>query len=183
MFTHLHWVSTEPGVVGVVNFLKTHPVTRTGIVTGLIGAGVVAGWFLIIDSVLREPFYTPAALAAVLFRGGTGASGVEVALAPVLGYSLVHFAFFILFGVLLSAAADRVERVPSLGWAVLLLFVVFEVFFVAMVAVLGSWVLSELAWWSVLVGNVLAAIAITAYLWKKYPGFASSLTSEAAWAD
>ena len=183
MFTHLHWVSTEPGVIGVTSFLKAHPVTRQGIVAGLIGAVVVALWFLLIDSLLREPLYTPAALASVLFQGGGAPEAVEITLVPVLGYTLVHFAFFILFGVLLSGMVMQVEKFPPLAFGLLILFVMFEVFFIAMVAMLGRWILQELAWWSILIGNILAAAAMSAYMWKVHPELAGRLTPEALWAD
>jgi len=183
MFTHLHWVSTEPGVVGVMSFLHAHPVTRQGIVAGLLGAVVVALWFLLIDSLLREPLYTPAALASVLFHGGGAPEAVEISAAPVLGYTLVHFAFFILFGVLLSGLVMQVEKFPPLAFGLVILFVVFEVFFIAMVAMLGRWILQELAWWSILIGNILAAAAMSAYLWRAHPGLAARLTTDALWAD
>ncbi len=183
MFTHLHWVSTEPGVIGVMSFLQAHPITRQGIIAGLIGAVVVAVWFLIIDSVLRDPLYTPAALATILFEGGGTPDSVQIATGPVLGYSLVHFTFFILFGVFLSGLVGQVERFPPLAFGLLILFVVFEVFFIAMVAVLGRWILQELAWWAVLVGNIFAALAMGTYMWRVHPGLAGRLTSEALWAD
>jgi len=183
MFTHLHWVSTEPGVTGVLSFLRAHPVTRQGIVAGLIGGVVVAAWFLLIDSVLRAPLFTPAALATVLFQGGGAPGAVEIAAGPVLGYSLVHFTFFILFGVLLSGLVMQVERFPPLVFGLLILFVVFEVFFIAMVAMLGRWILEELAWWSILIGNILAAVAMGTYMWRVHPELAKRLTSEALWAD
>ncbi|WP_423929729.1 hypothetical protein [Candidatus Palauibacter sp.] len=183
MFAHMHWVSSEPGVVGVVNFLRTHEVTRHGIYAGLLGALVVAVWFLIIDTILREPFYTPAALATVLFRGAPTATGVEIAAAPILGYSLAHFAFFVLFGVIVSSLARQATRFPPLVLGILILFVVFEVFFIAMVAMLGGWILQELAWWAILVGNVFAALVMVAYLWRAHPELAKRLTSERIWAD
>ena len=183
MFTHLHWVSTEPGVIGVINFLKTHETTEIGITTGIIGAVVVAVWFLIIDTALREPLYTPAALAIVLFRGGGSPGQVEISLAPVLGYTLAHFAFFVLFGVILAGLTEQVKKFPPLAFGVLILFVVFEVFFIAMVAMLGRWILEELAWWSILIGNVLAAVAMVGYLWRRHPGLARKLTADAMWAD
>ena len=184
MFTHMHWVSSEPGVIGLMNFLQTHDVTRRGIYCGLLGGLVVAVWFLIIDSILREPLYTPAALATVLFRGAPSpATGVEIAAVPVLGYSLAHFAFFVLFGVVVSGLARQAEKFPPLALGILVLFVIFEVFFIAMVAMLGGWILEELAWWSILVGNIFATVVMAAYLWRAHPKLARRLTSERIWAD
>lgn len=183
MFTHMHWVSSEPGIVGMMNFLQTHRVTRHGIYAGILGALVVACWFLIIDSILRQPLYTPAALATVLFRGAPTPAAVDISFAPILGYTLAHFAFFVLFGVAVSGLAKQVSRFPPLALGIIVLFVVFEVFFVAMVAMLGGWILEELAWWSILIGNILAALVMGGYLWKVYPEFAESLTAESLWAD
>ena len=183
MFTHMHWVSSEPGIIGMMNFLQTHEATRHGIYAGLLGAFAVAVWFLIIDTILRVPFYTPAALATVLFRGGATTGQVQVAVAPVLGYTVAHFAFFVLFGVIVSGLARQAVKFPALALCILVLFVVFEVFFVAMVAMLAGWILEELAWWSILVGNVFAALVMGAYLWRAHSDLAERLTSERIWAD
>lgn len=183
MFTHMHWVSSEPGIIGMMNFLHTHEATRHGIYAGLLGAFTVAIWFLVIDTLLRVPLYTPAALATVLFRGAPEFGRVEIAAGPVLGYTLAHFAFFVLFGVVVSGLARQAAKFPPLALGILVLFVVFEVFFIAMVAVLGGWILEELAWWSILVGNVFAALVMGAYLWRAHPKLAERLTAERIWAD
>ena len=183
MFTHLHWVSTEPGMVGMMSFLQAHDVTRRGIIAGLLGAIVVAAWFLIVDSLLREPLYTPSALASVLFGGGVNPDPVDIQPGPVVAYSLVHLTFFIVFGVALAGIASKVEAFPPLVLGLAVLFIVFDVFFISMVAVLGRWVLAELAWWSILLGNVLAAAAMGIYLWRAHPGLTGRLTAEAIWAD
>lgn len=183
MFTYLHWVSSEPGITGFTSFLQAHRLTRQGIVAGLIGGGAVAVWFLVIDTLLREPLFTPAALGTVLFRGGGGPENVVIAGDTVFGYTLVHFAAFILFGVILSGLTEEVERHPPLVFGLVILFVVFEVFFIAMVAVLGRWVLEALAWWSVLVGNLLAAVAMGTYLWKVHPALSSRLRDSVIWAE
>lgn len=182
MFAWFHWTSSEPGVLGLRHFLDNHRVLRQGVVAGLIGAVTVALWFLVIDTLLREPLYTPAALGTILFRGGGGPAAVEIAAGPVIGYTLVHFAAFILFGEILSALAEQVERFPPLIFGVVILFVVFETFIIAMVAVLGSWVLEALAWWSVLVGNLLAAATMGGYLWRAHPAIREQLTDEALWS-
>ncbi len=183
MFTYMHWVSTEPGVTGLMEFLRTHSTTRQGVVAGLAGATAVAIWFLIIDSIMREPFFTPAALAMVLFRGGTGAGGVEITMGAVLGYTVAHYAFFVFFGIVLSALTDQVSRFPPLVFGVLILFVAFEVFFIAIVAVLGGWVLEELAWWSILLGNGFAALVMGLYIWRVHPELLGRLTEGNIWGE
>jgi hypothetical protein len=183
MFTHLHWVGSEPGITGFVDFVQAHRTARVGITAGLIGALTVAIWFLIVDVIAREPFFTPAAIGALLFQGGSGVEDVTVAVGPVLGYSFVHFTFFILFGVTLSGLTEQVRRFPPLVFGLLILFVVFEVFFIALVAILGRWMLQELAWWSILIGNVLAAVTMGVYMWRAYPELAGRLRDDVLWAS
>jgi hypothetical protein len=43
-----------------------------GVVAGLIGAVIVAIWFLFIDTVTRLPLYTPTVLGEGLFIGQRG---------------------------------------------------------------------------------------------------------------
>ena len=183
MFTHLHWVSTEPGIIGVLSFLQAHRTTRQGIITGLIGAFTLAAWFLVVDAIVREPLFTPAALGTILFKGGGGPQQVLIAAGPVLGYTIVHFTFFILLGVILSGLTEQVERFPPLIFGLVILFVVFETFFMAMAAILGRWILQELAWWSILLGNLLAAVAMSIYLWKVHPMLSTQLRNEVLWSD
>lgn len=183
MFAYFHWVSAEPGIVGLRSFLVAHRTIRQGMIAGLVGGAVVAVWFLVIDTVLREPLFTPAALGSLLFRGGAGPGAVEIAAGPVLGYTLVHFAAFLLFGVILAGIVDQVEEHPPLVFALLILFVVFEVFFIAMTALLGSWILAELAWWAVLVGNLLAAACMGGYMWGVHPRLRTRLRDDVIWAQ
>lgn len=183
MFAYLHWRSSEPGITGVVDFLRTHDKTRQGLCAGLIGAVVVALWFLLIDTLLRgEPLYTPAVLGTILFRGG-GPEQVAVTAGPVIGYTFVHFAAFILFGGLLTGLIEQIENYPPLIFGLLILAVVFELFIVAMMAVLGAWVLEELAWWAVLGGNLLAAVAMGLYLWRAHPTLREQLTDDHLWTE
>src|SRR5205823_15038228 len=50
----------------------TSNVYAEGILAGLVGAGAIAIWFLILDTVRGRPFYTPTVLAPALFRGTRG---------------------------------------------------------------------------------------------------------------
>ncbi|MFQ5746538.1 MAG: hypothetical protein ACE5HF_04880 [Gemmatimonadota bacterium] len=179
---YLHWAGPETGVVGLWAQLRAHPAVREGIVAGLLGAGIVAVWFLIVDSVAGRPLFTPAALGSAVLFGASAAEGVRVTASTVIGYSLIHVAGFLVFGLVVSGLVTQAEKVPPLVFGLILLFVVFETFFVFMVAMLGSWLLESLAWWSVLVGNLLAAAAIGAYMWWKHPGLREELRSDVLWA-
>jgi len=56
------------------------------------------------------------------------------------------------------------EHNPNLGFGVLLLFVLFEGGFLSAAMLFAEPVLHALAWQSVLIGNLLAALAMGGYL-------------------
>ena len=55
---------------------------REGIIAGLIGAAVVAVWFLIYDAARGRPLRTPALLGAATFQGVTDPAAVPVTAHP-----------------------------------------------------------------------------------------------------
>ncbi|HET9489375.1 MAG TPA: hypothetical protein VFR64_06450 [Methylomirabilota bacterium] len=139
------------------------PILREGVVGGLIGAAVVAGWFLAFDLARGKPLLTPALLGAALFHGIDSPIGLEVALGPVIGYTLIHGLAFVAFGVVAASVIAATEREPTLIIAVVILFACFETFFLGVVGVLGRAVTDALSWWGILVANFLAAVAMLWY--------------------
>jgi hypothetical protein len=61
---------------------------------------------------------------------------------------------------------DLSDREPRLRFAVFMLFCCFEVFFFGLIAVLAEWLLEGLAWWTILLGNLLAALTMLGFLWR-----------------
>lgn len=183
MVSYLHWTSDEEGVTGLWKLLSTNHLIRQGIVAGIIGAVVVAVWFLIVDSIAGRPLFTPAALGSAVLNGASGVPGVEFSVATIVGYTLIHISAFLLAGVLVSALVTQAERAPYLVFGMILLLVIFETFFIAMVAMLGTWLMQELAWWSVLVGNLLAAASMGAYMLKVHPKLRAELREDKLWAE
>jgi len=137
-------------------------VLREGIVAGVIGALVVAVWFLLVDSLRGHPLETPMFLGRSLFYGVQESVGGGFALMPVLGYTVIHGLAFVAFGIITAAVIAASEREPALVVAVVILFACFETFFLGVVSVLSQAVKDVLVWWEILVGNLLAA---TAMLW------------------
>jgi len=76
-----------------------------------------------------------------------------------------------------------VEKFPPLVFLLILMFVMFETFVIAMVAMLGVWLMDELAWWAILVGNILAAVSMGAYLWRAHPVLREKLRDDVLWAE
>ena len=166
MFMHMQRVKSGLGLRGLLSFLRPSDTTRQGVYTGLIGGAVVVAWFLVLDLLLRQPLYAPAAMGTMLFGSGARLGNVDVALRPALGYGLWHFSFFILLGVVLCIHVDHKARFRTHLFQVLGLLFLFGAFVISITAVLGRPVLQELGWWSILMGNGLSAIAMSGYLFK-----------------
>jgi hypothetical protein len=136
-------------------------ILREGVVAGVIGAAVVAVWFLLFDMAAGRPFHTPAFLGTILFYGLD--APVTVSAGPVLGYTIVHGLAFIGFGIIAAAVIAASEREPSLLIAVVILFACFETFFLGVVGVVGRGAVDVPAWWEILLANFLAAVAMLGY--------------------
>jgi len=109
-----------------------------GAVAGIIGAVVVALWFLIFDTIRGHALETPALLAATILHG-THSAEVHRALGLLtLEYSLIHFAAFIAFGIAGGLLLETCETESSLLFSLAIFFAAFEVFFIAVVLFLVS---------------------------------------------
>jgi hypothetical protein len=137
---------------------------REGLVAGMLGAAAVALWFFLYDLATGAPLRTPALLGAVLFERLRDVHALTITPSLVMQYTLVHAAAFLAFGWLAAALLDLTDREPRLLFGVFMLFCCFEVFFIALVAVLAEWLLEALAWWTILLGNLLAALTMLAFL-------------------
>jgi hypothetical protein len=149
-------------------------VLREGIVAGLLGAAVVALWFLAIDWIQGQPLRTPQLLGtAVLRQLDPGAA--------IVSYTVVHGAAFALFGIVGALLIAGAERQPLFVFALVIFFTAFEVFFIGAVLIAAKWVLDELAGWTIFVGNLLATAAMLGYFFRGHRALARRLT--AAWAE
>jgi hypothetical protein len=143
-------------------------VLREGIVAGLIGAAVVAIWFFVFDVLRGRPFLTPTLLGSFVFWGVNTPVGMEPALAPILGYTVLHGLAFVAFGIMAATMMAMSEREPALFVAFVILFAAFEVFFFGVLSVLGQGIQAALVWWSVLVGNLLASVAMLWFFFRAH---------------
>jgi hypothetical protein len=159
-------------------YFERNRTVREGVIAGIIGAVTVALWFGLFDMLNGRALFTPAALGSALFYGASSPDQVQMTGAAIAGYTIVHFAGFLLLGLVAAALVNQAERTPPILLGFLLAFVTFEVFFMGMVAILASWILEVLAWWTVATGNLLAAGAIAGYLWAKHPALHVRLRQE-----
>src|SRR3972149_4769917 len=141
-------------------------VVREGIVAGLIGAVLVAVWFLAYDVFKGHPFRTPTLLGAAVFRGLTDPGGVERELGLILGYTVLHGFAFAVFGIVAALFVAAAERQPILTVGLFMLFAAFEVLFFGLVTVLAQSLLGALVWWNIFIGNLLAAAGMLLYFFR-----------------
>jgi hypothetical protein len=144
------------------------PWVANGIAAGTLGAACVAAFFLLVDSVLGRPFWTPHALGSVLFRGEVP-SGLE---SPeplmVLAYTAVHVTIYVSFAA--PAAFWALARLPSArgrGRFALLatgLFAAIEVVFLTLGQLFAPALLGTLTVGRVATANALAALAMSGFL-------------------
>ena len=150
-------------------------VLREGIVAGVIGAAVVAIWFFVFDLLRGRPFLTPTLLGSFVFFGVDTPAGATPAIGPILGYTVLHGLAFIAFGVVAATMMAMSEREPSLFVAFVILFVAFEVFFFGVLSIVGDAMQAALVWWAVLVGNLLASIAMLWFFFRAHRALPRSL--------
>ena len=141
---------------------------REGTIAGLLGASAVALWFLVYDVAAGAPLRTPALLGAALFDGLRDPSALVITGSLILKYTLLHGLAFIAFGWLAASLLVLVDHEPQLIVAVFMLFVCFEVFAIALIAILASWLFETLIWWTIVAANVLAAVVMLGYFLREH---------------
>ena len=136
---------------------------------GTLGASVVALWYLLCDSVGGRPFHTPALLGAIIFNGLRGHDVAAVTLAPVLSFTVVHFAAFIAFGLASALVIAAAEREPLLAMGALMVYACYEVCFLAFVSVLDASALGAIGWWIIASANVITLVTVFGYFQYRHP--------------
>jgi hypothetical protein len=142
-----------------------------GIAAGVLGASVVALFFLVVDVLAGRPLWTPSVLAAALFRGDLPSAASRPEPVMVLAFTAVHVTVFIALA--LPAAFWALAHLPSsegrgrAGLLALGLFVAFQVVFIALAAVFASDLVDALRVGRVSAANALAAMAMAAFIFAR----------------
>ncbi|MCI0547767.1 MAG: hypothetical protein L0027_10840 [Candidatus Rokubacteria bacterium] len=140
-----------------------HRYVREGIIAGMIGAAIVAVWFLIYDAARGQPFRTPALLGAATFRGVADPAATPVSTGLIVQYTVLHGVVFALIGILLAYLIASAQREPGRLLTLVIAVLSFEVVFLALLKWLAPPVLVEVMWWAVLTANVLASAGMLVY--------------------
>jgi hypothetical protein len=145
-------------------------IVENGVLAGMLGATVVAVWFLLLDVITRgQPLYTPSLLGSIAFGGMdvhevSGLNG-----GAIFAYTGLHGVLFLLAGGLLAWMFTQFERNPQVGLVLLLMFITFE----AIVWGVGVSIIPALAGvvgaWAILVANIASAVAMFAFLLRRHP--------------
>lgn len=151
---------------------RVEPVYRQGITAGILGATAVAVWFLIVDAIAGRPFFTPLllgdALMGVFDRKGT--VPIESAAGLIAFYTLFHYVAFAIAGLFIAVVLFFAQTTPSILGGFFILFIVFEVASLGLVALLAqASTMGTLAWYQLMAGNVAAAIVMAMYFWRVHP--------------
>ena len=151
-----------------------------GLLAGLVGASIVAVWFLILDAIHGTPFYTPSLLGGVVFLG---TPLDQIAADPILvfAYTGMHGLLFLIAGVTLAWMVLQFEKNPQVGMVLLLLFVLFESIVFGLEVTVVPQLVGALGTWAVMIANLLSAVAMFWFLLRRRPEALVRL--KAAWND
>lgn len=140
-----------------------------GIRAGLVGAVTIALWFALLDGLRGRWLFTPTVLGTAIFRGGAGLddpAALTPSLEMVLSFTWIHVLVFVLLGMAAARLLLLAEDDSHMGFGIMLLFFVFEFGFVGACMLFAEPVLKALAWPAIVVGNLLAAVAMAAVFWR-----------------
>jgi hypothetical protein len=179
MMLYVHRVTKDGHAFGP-GTLRHHPLIAQGMIVGAIGAGTVALWFLLLDAVEGRPFYTPAALGSALLLSAQSPAGVRMTAGVIAAYTFMHLLAFLAAGVVMVWVARQLERAPGLWLVAFLAVILFEALFIGVVGSLAMWVLGAIGLWAVMVGNVLAVVAMAYRVWATRPELRERFTRLAA---
>jgi hypothetical protein len=146
-------------------------VVGDGVFAGLIGASAVALWFLVVDTALREPLFTPSLVASAVLRGVPATASEPVDLSMVAGFTAIHSFLFILFGIAASWLVDQFQRTPDLPLIAIATFIALEGGFVIATKLFVPDVAATIGHGFIVAGNVFAAVGMGLYLrgWQRHP--------------
>lgn len=146
-----------------------HSSPKEGIIAGLLGAGAVALLFFFRDLTLGIPLLTPSVLGQVILQGASAPVMDRALAGPALAYTGAHLLAFILFGMLLAAAARVATTQPALRFAFVMALTFFEFFFAGLAFMFHESTQSLFPLALVLMANLLAAGVMVTYLWRHHP--------------
>jgi hypothetical protein len=148
---------------------RSASILEDGVLTGVMGAVVVAVWFLILDTAQGRIFFTPSLLGSVVFLGQTPDQAVSVNGFVVFAYTGLHVLLFLMAGLVIAWMFSMFEHNPHFGIIILLLFLLFEAILFSFAAVIFPSLMGAIGALAVAFGNLFAAIAMFWFLIRRRP--------------
>ncbi len=153
---------------------RSHSIPAEGTDVGIIGGLAVALWFLVLDVIAGHPLLTPSLLGQVVLMGDSTPDR-SVIFAAILLYTAIHFNDCALLGLGLVAVVHWGIENPVVRYALLPIFLAFEVAFYGLLEVLSERTGELFPFWAVVSANTLAAVSMGLYLWIRHPAFRRSI--------
>ena len=154
---------------------RSHSIGAEGTDVGIIGGLAVALWFLVLDTIAGHPLLTPSLLGQVVLMGNATPDTGNVVFGAVLLYTAFHFVVFALLGMGLVALVHWGTDNSVVRYALLPVFLAFEVLFYGLLEVFSEGTGELFPFWAVVSANTLAAISMALYLWVRHPAFRRSI--------
>jgi hypothetical protein len=164
-------VPAEAYVPTVRRTSDTAAFRRQGALAGLLGALLLAAWFLYLDVLRGKPLFTPTLLATALLNG-EGTHAPPTMLGSVwltLLFTLVHGLVFVAIGVGAAYFLERFALFRTRALLILLIFGILCVGFFAVAANISVMGPQGVAVRDALIANAIAAFAMGAYLARNLP--------------
>lgn len=146
-----------------------HSIISEATDAGFLGAITVALWFLIYDSIAGHPLRTPSVLGQLFLLGEPNPEVSSLVFSAVVMYTVVHFLVFLAFAAVVAWMVRMASHNAAWRYALVVLFVVFELFFYVFLRMASPALDVIFPVWSIAIGNLLATGAMGLYFWKRYP--------------
>jgi hypothetical protein len=152
-----------------------HSIVAEGTDVGVLGGLVVAVWFLLLDSIVGHPLQTPSLLGQVVLFGNATPDTKHLVFGAIVLYTAFHFLIFALLGVGLVATVHLAIREPVARYALVPLFLAFEVMVYGLLEMVSERTHDLFPFWAVITANTLAALAMGYFLWIRHPELQRSI--------
>ena len=148
--------------------VSRHPL-REGLIGGLLGATAIAAWTFAIDAITDRAGVTAALLGAWIYQALGSTFGGRGFATHVVTWMLALYVGVIIIGVATSYLYNGAERKPSIAFGLIMLVLILELVFVNLTGLASQTPLfGTSAWFYGLVGNVLGAVAMGRFLWRRH---------------
>ena len=142
-----------------------HALVREATDAGFLGTVAVLLWFLLLDSIAGHPLRTPNHIGQLIL-GATPEPGLNFV--ALVAFTVVSLLLLNLLAAVIVGLVHWAIRQPTLLFALLLLFVMFEVFFFGATYALLRGFEIESPWLPLLGANLVAVLTMGWYLRRKH---------------